>query len=495
LVYFETMSTQWMLFLVATLTGCGARTGLLLDEVVEPRPDADTPDSSILDAGLSDSSTPDADTPSEELCNGLDDDGDGLIDEGFAPIRCGIGRCMREVPGCEDGVVPLCVPGEAVPEACNHLDDDCDGMIDEGLGFGEVAGPYVIRPAREGSAGDCSSCAWAHVVALADTPEGMLALWLLGFDGSYPEPNAFRRMLDSDGRPAGDIELLTERNLLRVQLLPGPEDQVLLVHCVRTRSDDYAATVFLDGTGEVLGEPEIRFDEPGCGWASTLVPYRQAHALSAFQAGTASPVYELMDWEARSLGSHHVEWENTSLPTFAANEVGVAMVHSVERSAEQFLFQLLDFTGAPVTEPELVGLEGFEHRGPGVASDGVRWLVITSDDYGGGFVRTWFEQGGGVSAEPTLSEPEVHPSRVQLLRYQDGFLLSGYGSIHEPLRYFLFVWRLDAEGEVTDRWEMTEGDFRDPPAFVVRDGRVFMLYSTGGFEGSRVELRELGCVE
>ena len=49
-------------------------------------------------------------TPGVEICNGLDDDCDGKIDEG--------------VPGCN------CV---AQAETCNNMDDDCDGKIDEGI--------------------------------------------------------------------------------------------------------------------------------------------------------------------------------------------------------------------------------------------------------------------------------------------------------------------------------------------------------------------------
>ena len=49
-----------------------------------------------------------------EACNGRDDDGDGLVDEGFDSDGDG-------VPDCAD------------PEECDGLDNDGDGMIDEGF--------------------------------------------------------------------------------------------------------------------------------------------------------------------------------------------------------------------------------------------------------------------------------------------------------------------------------------------------------------------------
>ena len=70
----------------------------------------------------------------------------------------------------------------------------------------------------------------------------------------------------------------------------------------------------------------------------------------------------------------------------------------------------------------------------------------------------------------------------------------GYGSMRDPHRTFLFLWRLDDVGEIADEWSAPEGDFRDPPALVVRGERVFLLNATGGFEGSQVLLREFGCV-
>jgi Putative metal-binding motif len=63
----------------------------------------------------------------EEVCNNLDDDCDGDVDERVRPT-CGEGWCRREAPGCD---LQYCMPGAPVKEKCNFLDDDCDGEVDE----------------------------------------------------------------------------------------------------------------------------------------------------------------------------------------------------------------------------------------------------------------------------------------------------------------------------------------------------------------------------
>jgi PKD repeat protein len=60
-----------------------------------------------------------------EVCNGVDDDCDGLTDEGFDVDGDGFTTCQGD---CDDSSA-IRYPGAM--ELCNGIDDDCDGLIDE----------------------------------------------------------------------------------------------------------------------------------------------------------------------------------------------------------------------------------------------------------------------------------------------------------------------------------------------------------------------------
>jgi hypothetical protein len=76
-------------------------------------------------------------TPAEEICDGIDNDCDGFVDEDLGQTSCGNGACANTIDNCVGGVTQTCNPSATDGDVC----DDADACTtDDRCAAGSCAG-------------------------------------------------------------------------------------------------------------------------------------------------------------------------------------------------------------------------------------------------------------------------------------------------------------------------------------------------------------------
>lgn len=407
-----------------------------------------------------------------------------------------------------DGGEAPCLRG-ARNEICNGVDDDCDGEIDEDLPF-EVLDEAFAARTDEGRTDvglpiDCTSCGWAWHPQLVMPDDELGVVWYLGIWGGREQPSGFVRQLSWELAPRGGVTSLGPSywlSMLRRGLTrTGAE---LLTFVERKDSADLPSFARL-GRGFQLG-PSVPLD--GCSSAAYggllaplmpgLVSCASPGQLRTFALDDEGKgVKALNRYDLRLPGETKLEGGRAVAAMHGdSGLLAVPLMPEILGMTTPLWTQRISTQGAPVGEAlrqDLDGPRALYLEGLFSTTDG--YLLFGDDRRPGEWPNGRFvvplDVDGRVNGDMTHYDQANLSGfdEVSVLRVGSGFVVA------ETTAQGLLVERLSATGSVLQLWQEAVPIYSEP-SLLFAHGHLYVAYAeppplNGG--ENRVMVLRLGC--
>jgi hypothetical protein len=374
-------------------------------------------------------------TPAPETCNGLDDDCNGLADDGLMPQLCGTGECQSVNPTCTSGQAVACPATQGSPEVCDGKDNDCNGTVDEGL-LTNTSGD--LRITNDVAASDFVYAGWNGTqfgLAWGDTRDGA------GMKGEI-----YFAALDARGaRTGGDVRITTTTGVSTHPALAWNGSRYGLVYSDDTPGNLELYFQLLEANGALVGGPTRLTTAAGSSdWADVVwtgTEFAVVFTDERVSVANADIYFVRVSASGQKLGAESKVTTDTAKQNYAilkwsGTEFGVSWTDFRRSGGREVYFRRLSATGAPVGSEVNVSDTPTDSAWSDLTWNGAAWALV------------WHEASSSTNTEVSLRQLSATGAPLApttTLSAAPGF--SGYPSIDWNGFEYGVSWQDEREGK------------------------------------------------